>query len=168
MQAPLKIPDEEEVFISYWLRFSDNFDWGGTYEGGKLPGLACGANCSGCKVCTGNNGFTARLMWRAGGKGVLYLYHMEEDKLNPPCGSDLNLQLSGSDFYFEKGEWYNIIQRVKINSGSNHDGEVEIWINQEQALLLTEIQFISNGDKVDNLYFSTFHGGGSSEWRQRR
>jgi hypothetical protein len=163
-QAPLMVTPANELYMSYWVRFSDNFDWGGSSEGGKLPGLGGGSRCSGCSVCTGNNGFTARLMWRTGGKAVLYLYHMEADKTNPPCGDNLTLQSSGSDFYFKKQQWYNIIERVKVNTGSNHDGEVELWINEEQALLTTGIQFVSNGDKVDNLYFSTFHGGGDANW----
>ncbi|MFM7022632.1 MAG: T9SS type A sorting domain-containing protein [Flavobacteriales bacterium] len=161
-QAPLTVTPADELYMSYWVRFSDNFDWGGSSEGGKLPGLGGGARCSGCQTCTGSNGFTARLMWRTGGKAVLYLYHL--DKTNPPCGDNLTLQLSGSDFYFQKGQWYNIIERVKINSGANHDGEVELWINEQPALLVTGIQFVSNGDKVDNLYFSTFHGGSDANW----
>lgn len=160
-QAPLRVDPENELFASYWLRFSENFDWGGIYEGGKLPGLASSGLCSGCEDCTGSNGFTARLMWRQDGRGVLYLYHMDKEN---NCGDDHQLQSSGSDFYFEKGQWYNIIQRVKINTGDNHDGEVEVWINEEPAILLTGIRFVNNGNKVDHLYFSTFHGGGNADW----
>lgn len=164
-QAPLNVTPANELYMSYWVRFSDNFDWGGTSEGGKLPGLGGGGRCSGCTVCTGSNGFTARLMWRAGGKAVLYLYHMEADKANGPCGDNDVLQVtSGVDFYFQKGQWYNVVQRVKVNTGTNHDGEVQLWINGQQALLRTGIQFVSNGDKVDNLYFSTFHGGSTTAW----
>ncbi|SFX93240.1 T9SS type A sorting domain-containing protein [Cytophaga hutchinsonii] len=164
-QAPLMVTPANELYMSYWVRFSDNFDWGGTSEGGKLPGLGGGGRCSGCTVCTGSNGFTARLMWRPGGKAVLYLYHMEADKANGPCGDNDALQLTtGTDFYFQKGQWYNIIQRVKVNTATSHDGEVQLWINGQQALLRTGIQFVSNGDKVDNLYFSTFHGGSTSVW----
>lgn len=161
-QVPLLIPGRDQYYVSYWLLFGEDFDWGGTSEGGKLPGLAGGANCSGCKTCDGTNGFSARLMWRPGGRGVLYLYHM--DKSNT-CGDNLDLKdKSGNTVYFQKGSWYNIIQRVKVNSGSNNDGEVEIWINGDQALLVTGIQFVTNGDKVDNFYFSTFHGGGDAGW----
>ena len=68
-QAPLRVAPEDELYASYWLRFSENFDWGGTSEGGKLPGLASSGLCSGCEECTGCNGFTARLMWRQEGRG---------------------------------------------------------------------------------------------------
>lgn len=151
-----------EAYATYLVRFDENFDWGGTSEGGKLPGLGSGDNCSGCKTCTGSNGMTARLMWRTAGKGVLYLYHMDK---NGSCGDDFDLKRpNGSTFYFQKGVWYKISERVKINTGSSNNGEVEIWIDDEQALLRTGLKFVTNGGKVDNLYFSTFHGGGSSAW----
>lgn len=161
-QAPLMVPPAPQYYISYWLRFSDNFSWGTTSEGGKLPGLAGGGRCSGCATCTGTNGFSARLMWRTGGKAVLYLYHM--DKAGS-CGDNLSLQVvPGTDFVFQKGQWYQIIERVKINTGNNYDGEVSLWINEQAALNVTGIRFVNNGDQVDNLYFSTFHGGSNAGW----
>ncbi|MBX9851153.1 MAG: hypothetical protein K2X86_05275 [Cytophagaceae bacterium] len=162
-QAPLQVTGASQLYISYWFRFSDNFSFGNSSEGGKLPGLAGGGNCSGCAVCTGSNGFTARLMWRSGGRLVLYLYHL--DKVNPPCGDDVNLQVvSGVNYIAPKGQWINVIERVKVNTGSNHDGEVEIWINGQHALLKAGIQFVNNGQLVDNMYFSTFHGGSTAAW----
>jgi len=51
---------------------------------------------------------------------------------------------------------------------------VEMWINDQHAQVrlydgsltdkLTGIQFVNNGDKVDALYFSTFHGGSDATW----
>jgi hypothetical protein len=164
VQAPLMVTPAPQYYMTYRVRFSHDFSWGTTNEGGKLPGLGGGARCSGCITCTGSNGFTARLMWRAGGKLVLYLYHLEADKLNPPCGDNLTLQQNGSDYYITRGQWFQITERVKINTGSNHDGEVELWINERPALLVTGIEFVTNGDKVDNLYFSTFHGGNNAGW----
>jgi len=160
-QAPLEVEPADELYASYWLRFSENFDWGGVFEGGKLPGLAGTGLCSGCMECTGDNGFSARFMWWEDGKCILYLYEMDK---TDPCGDKYTLQSSGADFYFEKGQWYNIIERVKINTGDNHDGEVEVWINEEPAILLTGIRFVNNGNKVDHLYFSTFHGGNDADW----
>lgn len=49
-----------------------------------------------------------------------------------------------------------------------------MWINDRHAQIklyngtlvnkLSGIQFVNNGDKVNALYFSTFHGGSSAEW----
>lgn len=163
-QAPLMVTPASQYYMSYWVRFSNTFSWGNTSEGGKLPGLGGGGRCSGCTVCTGSNGFTARLMWRTGGRLVLYLYHIEADKIAPPCGDNLTLQQSGSDYYITKGQWFQVIERVKVNTGTNHNGEVELWINELPALLVTGIEFVTNGDQVDNLYFSTFHGGSTAGW----
>jgi len=161
-QAPLKVTPVDELYMSYWVRFSNNFSWGTYKEGGKLPGLGGGENCSGCIPCTGSNGFTARLMWRTDGKGVLYLYHL--NKIST-CGDDITLKTpEGEDFHFKKGVWYKITERVKANTGKNHDGEVQVWINDQPALYMKGLQFVDNGDKVDNLYFSTFHGGNTSDW----
>ncbi len=161
-QAPLRIPPANEYYVSYSVRFSDNFDWGGSNEGGKLPGLAGGNNCSGCSSCSGTNGFTARLMWRQGGRAVLYLYHMDK---SGSCGDDLNLKTAkGNNFHFQKGQWYTITQRVKVNTPGLKNGEVELWIDGVPALLVQNIRFVTNGDQVDNFYFSTFHGGGDGSW----
>jgi hypothetical protein len=161
-QSPLKFTGSNDAFSSYWLRFSNDFDWGGTSEGGKLPGLAGGGNCGGGASCDGSNGFTARLMWRTGGKAVLYLYHMDKPGT---YGEDFNLlNLDLSNIIFQKGQWYHITQRVKVNSGSNADGEVDVWVNGDLALSLTGLRFVTNGDQVDSLYFSTFHGGSGAHW----
>lgn len=161
-QAPIKLEPAQQYYISYWLRFSENFSWGTTSEGGKLPGLAAGDRCSGCVVCNGSNGFTTRLMWRAGGKLVLYLYHMDKANL---CGDDHPLQLSpGQDFYAKRGEWIKITERVKINTANNHDGEVEVWVNDEPAIFKKDIKFVTNGSLIDYFYFSTFHGGNDPGW----
>lgn len=162
-QVQLKFTKRDEAFVSYCLRFSENFSWGTTSYGGKLPGLCGGANCSGGETCDGTNGFSARLMWREGGKAILYLYHMDK----PDQYGEIYelLYPNGSQVVFNRGEWYHVAERVKINTdGSTYDGEVEIWINGLQVLLVKGLRFTSNGDKVDNFYISTFHGGDDETW----
>ncbi|MGL1901026.1 MAG: T9SS type A sorting domain-containing protein [Fibrobacterales bacterium] len=161
-QARLLFTPIQEVWSQYRLYFSNNFDWGGTSEGGKLPGIASGATCSGGKTCDGTNGFSARLMWRSGGRAVLYLYHMDKPET---YGEDHQLYFSSNnEVVFNPGEWYTITERVLINTGNNNDGEVEVWINGEHTLKRTGVQFVSNGDLIDTFYFSTFHGGSGDHW----
>ena len=161
-QVPLKFTPSNQYYVSYWMRFSDNFSWGTTQFTGKLPGLGAGKNCSGCQICDGTNGFTARLLWRKDGKLVLYLYHM--DKVNQ-CGDDFDLfDEKGKPFFVNKGEWINVIERVKVNSENKADGEVQIWLNGKEAINKSGIKFVTNSDKVDNLYFSTFFGGSGPGW----
>jgi len=159
-QVSIILPEQNEYYLSYRLRFSDNFSF---QLGGKLPGLAAGDLCSGGEVCDGTNGFTARFMWRRGGRIVLYLYHMDKkDK----WGDDIPLVYpSGEDVAFQRGIWYQITERVKINSkDTSHDGEVEAWVNGSPVLFRKGLRFTSNGEGVDRFYFSTFHGGSTAEW----
>lgn len=162
-QVPLLFDKRDEAYMSYFLQFSENFSWGTTSYGGKLPGLAGGASCSGGAKCDGTNGWSARLMWRAGGKLVLYLYDMVKTET---YGEDHQLYYAdGSPVIAERGKWYHIAERVKMNSKpDSKDGEVQIWINGKEVLFLDGRQFASNGDKVDKLYISTFHGGDSNDW----
>lgn len=159
-QVSVVLPGADEYYMSYWLRFSNNFSF---KLGGKLPGLAAGALCSGGETCDGTNGFSARFMWQAEGKVILYLYHM--DKPGKYGDASKLIFPSGEEVVFEKNTWYHIMQRVKINcSVNNYDGEVECWVNGLPVLLRQGIRFSSEGGKVDRFYFSTFHGGSGPDW----
>jgi len=164
-QEPLRFAPANQMYASYWVRFDNNFSWGGSNQNGKLPGLAGGSRCSGGNYCDGTEGFTARVVWKSGGLASLYLYHMDKPGL---YGEYMDFKKNGNNVYFGRGQWVHVAQRVKINTVSNgnanYNGEVEIWINGEQVLNKTGLRFVTNGDKVDNLYFSTFHGGGSSSY----
>ena len=165
-QAKLMLQPRSEYYASYRLRFSENFSWGGKDQGGKLPGLAGGENCSGGQKCDGTNGFSARYMWRKGGKAVLYLYHMDKPH---KWGDDRELKFpDGTEVFFPKGEWIKLTERVKVNTISNgkanKDGEVQVWFNGKEVLNLKGLRLVSNETQVDNFYFSTFHGGNTKEW----
>lgn len=165
-QAKLMLEPQTEYFASYQLRFSENFSWGREHKGGKLPGLAAGDNCSGGKNCDGTNGFSARYMWRNNGEAVLYLYHMDKPH---KWGEDYHLKYpDGTKVVFPRGEWINLVERVKLNTVSNgqanQDGEVQIWYNGQEVLHLKGLRLVKNSDKIDNFYFSTFHGGNTPEW----
>ncbi len=161
-QAPLELPPRKEYFLSYWLRFGEGFSWGQGNHGGKLPGLASGALCSGGEHCDGSNGFTARLMWRREGRAVLYLYHMDKPST---YGQDFPLVYpDGDDAYFRPGQWMRIVERIRVNAVGESDGEAQLWIDGEPVLLITGLRFVANGDQVDRLFFSAFHGGADPSW----
>lgn len=159
-QISLVLPDREQYYMSYKLMFGSGFSF---RLGGKLPGLAAGKLCSGGQTCDGTNGFTARFMWCPDGKAVLYLYHMNK---KGRWGDDFPLVYpSGDQVAFVPGEWYQITERVKVNSSAEkYDGEVEVWVNGEQVLLEKGFRFTTNGEKVNRFYFSTFHGGSDPDW----
>lgn len=163
-QAKILLEPAAEYCLSYWLRFGEDFSWGGAEHGGKLPGLAQGASCSGGMTCDGGNGFTARYMWRRDGAAVLYLYHMDKPDR---WGEDFPLSPGGEPFVFPPGEWVNLAQRVRINSGTDANGEVQVWVNGIPALDLDGLRFVTDGSGVDTFYVSTFHGGNTPEWSPR-
>lgn len=153
------LPPQDEYTLSYHVQFANNFEW---VKGGKLPGLAGKGLASGGQDVTGSNGFTARYMWRADGRVVLYLYHMDKPG---KWGEDLQLRTStGIAKYFQRGKWHELKQRIKINTANNKDGQVQVWMDGEEVLLRTGIRFVNNGAKVDRFYFNTFHGGGDPSW----
>ena len=52
---------------------------------------------------------------------MLYLYHMDKPG---KYGEDHSLVYpSGEDVVFTPGRWFRIVERVKVNSGDNRDGE---------------------------------------------
>lgn len=162
-QVPLLFDSRNEAYMSYYLMFSDNFSWGTTSYGGKLPGLAGGASCSGGKTCDGTNGWSARFMWRAGGKIILYLYDMVKTET---YGENHQLYYpNGTPVVATPGQWLHIAERVKANTTpTSKDGEVQVWVNGQEVLFLKDRQFTNNGEQVDKLYISTFHGGDDNTW----
>ena len=161
--AKWQVPAQQEYYLSYWVKFDNNFDFDGArHSGGKLPGLGSGDLASGGNKPNGHNGFTSRYMWRENGKAVLYLYHMDQPDI---WGEDISLTgADGSEKYFERGKWHNMIQRVKVNDGSQSNGEIDVWMDNEQVLDLDGLRFMTNNQGIDTTYFSTFHGGSGSDW----
>ncbi|MBD2847111.1 carbohydrate-binding protein [Paenibacillus sp. IB182496] len=165
-QAPFALTPGQEYYLSYWVRFSNDFSWGTTEFAGKLGlGLAGGAACSGGQVCTGYNGFSSRIIWRSGGQAAIYYYHMGN---GGQYGDYRILKQGGNDIYYQKGQWINIVQRLKVNTVSggnaNPDGEIQIWYNGVSAANITGLRFVRNSDKVDKAYFSSFFGGATASF----
>ncbi|WP_168120845.1 polysaccharide lyase [Paenibacillus sp. HB172176] len=166
-QAPFELAPADEYYLSYWVRFDEDFSWGSTQFGGKLGiGLAGGASCSGGQICTGENGFSSRLIWRKDGQAAVYIYSMGNAG---QYGDEADLTYyNGSPIYYPKEEWFNIVQRVKVNTvtngEANPDGEIQIWYNGQEATKVTGLRFVTNSDKVDKAYFSTFYGGATEDY----
>jgi hypothetical protein len=160
--SDFRVPKAREYWLRQWIRFSSDFSWGTTEFGGKIGlGLAGGARCSGGIPCDGYNGFTSRFIWGRDGKASIYYYHMGH---TGQYGDYMELKPGGGGtYYWPRGQWIEIKQRVKVNtvSGGNavSNGEIETWVNGQNAGLRTGLQFVRNGDLVDTAYFSSFFGG---------
>ena len=161
------LPRKNEYYLSYRVKFAKDFDFDGSENsGGKLPGLGArdkqGNLCSGGQICNGNNGFSSRYMWRENGRAELYLYHMDKPG---KWGEDFYFKgRDGSKKFFERGKWHSLVQRVKINDGKQANGEIDVWMDGEKVLSINKLKFVTNSQKIDSLYFSTFHGGNNRGW----
>lgn len=166
-QAPFTLPKAAEYYLSFAVRFGEDFSWGTTQYAGKVGlGLAGGAACSGGQACDGTNGFSSRMIWRtANGQAAIYYYSMNHEG---QYGDYVVLQEDGADVYWPRGEWVTITQRLKVNTVTggvaNPDGEIEIFYNGVPAAKKTGLRFVSNADQVDRAYFSSFAGGATAEF----
>ena len=152
----------EELYISYDVKFADDFDF---VRGGKLPGL-CGYNVTqdprdGCNTGggfpNGYDGWSARGMWREDGKLENYVYHADQ------------FYEYGDDEYWtaqaERGKWHTFQHRIVLNTVGEANGVVEAWFDGVKVLSSNTMLYRKTADIGINLfYFSTFYGGADPSW----
>ncbi|MFC4563820.1 polysaccharide lyase [Nocardiopsis mangrovi] len=166
-QAPFELAAAPEYYVSMWIRFDEDFSWGTTKYAGKVGiGLAGGDWCSGGQTCDGTNGFSSRFIWRrADGEAALYYYHMDKEDT---YGDYVVLEDNGSVVHWPRGEWVNVVQRVKVNTvtggQARYDGEIEVFYNGRSAAEVTGLRFVTNDDQVDTAYLDSFAGGATPDF----
>ena len=165
----------DELYLSYRVQFGSGFDF---VRGGKLPGLAGGTSPTGSTQATGLNGWTGRMMWRTDFNGVSgepeqptafgieYAKHTtsgfaqdgrQEDD-TPFTAAD------GGRVEYVSGQWYEITQRIQMNTPGQFDGIQQVWVDGELVYNETDLQFRTTDQfAIDQLYFSTFFGG-NDDW----
>ncbi|MGM0462800.1 MAG: polysaccharide lyase [Fibrobacterota bacterium] len=164
----------DTLWVSYHIQLPEDFDW---VRGGKLPGLAGGEIPSGGDDVTGEEGFSARIMWRdrqAGEDNLFqpalcqYMYHMDK---TGDYGEDLfwaypNHHWSSTRRYLVPGQWHELKTRIIMNTPGEHDGRITSWLDGDTALD-SILRFRAAGADHfanDKFYFSTFFGGGDARW----
>jgi hypothetical protein len=154
----VSIPPAPEYYLDYQVMFESDWEW---VKGGKLPGLVGGSHTSGCKSITAD-GWSARFMWRGGGRGEVYLYHQNRQN---GCGDDYEFPSPGN---FIKGPWNRITEHVVINTPGKNDGYVEAWYNGKKQVTMNNLQLRGKVSEttalVDAVSLQTFYGGSSSGW----
>ena len=155
-RLPLK-PGHDYLF-EYKVRFDGDFPF---TRGGKLPGLAGGNAPTGC-VNTDANGFSARMMWRQNGALIGYLYDQDQ---GGDCGNNI-----ASGVNFKAGQWYALKERVKLNTGSNHDGVLQIWVDDRLVIDRKNMEYMVAGaaNLINVLLFHSFFGGSTQDWAPAR
>ncbi|MFB2893577.1 polysaccharide lyase [Aerosakkonemataceae cyanobacterium BLCC-F50] len=152
--ANLNMQPRDALRLSYYVRFSHNFDF---VKGGKLPGLFGGTVNTGGKIPDGTNGFSTRYMWRRNGDGEVYAYL--------PTSSEHGTSLGRGNWQFKPGNWHFIEQEVILNQPGKNNGRIKVWLDGKQVLEQDELTFRTTNDlKIEGILFSTFFGGGDPSW----
>jgi hypothetical protein len=157
--------DYNEIYLSYDFKFSKEFN---STAGGKLPGLG-GLPDFGATCPSGSQGFRVHNMFMRAGKIISYHYdRTTHDFVGCPWAlSDFKF----NPVYFSNGTWYNITQRLVLNTFNgetpNSDGIKELWVDgrliyQESNLKLVEIK--SDTLKIDAFRLANFYGGNAVEF----
>lgn len=149
------IPESDEYYLDYYLKFEKGFDF---VAGGKLPGLTSG----GGKYTGGNHpyngeGWSARYAWQRKGGIVVYFYHMG---MKENWGDAIHI-----DAFLKPGKWYRLTQHIKLNDDDKFNGVMEVWLNGEKLVNKKDVRYrLAPLGKIDSFAFSTFHGGNSPKW----
>lgn len=152
--ADLDMPPQDAVRLSYYVRFSKDFDF---VKGGKLPGLFGGTVTDGREIPDGTNGFSTRYMWRKNGRGEVYSYL--------PSSREHGTSLGRGNWRFERETWHHLEQEVVLNQPGQRDGRIRVWVDGEKVLDQGGLTFRTTENlKIEGILFSTFFGGGDSSW----
>ncbi|HJT24544.1 MAG TPA: hypothetical protein VJ873_08190 [bacterium] len=161
--SKLSIQPQESLYLRYYLRFDPGFDF---VKGGKLPGLAGGKGNTGGHKPNGQDGWSARIMWRPDGKIVQYVYYPDQPGT---YGEDFDWNYGGCPRFFKPGKWYCVETFVQMNSPGKKDGVIRSWLDGDKALEITGLRFRDIPEiKIDKLEFETFFGGGDASWATPR
>lgn len=154
-QWPLKLnSSHDELYVSYRVRFPDGFDF---VQGGKLPGLTGGAGNTGGGRPSGQDGWSARIMWKEDGNIVQYVYYPDQSGF---YGENMPWQRR-----FTPGKWQQVETRIVMNRPGQRDGIIQSWLDGELVLDRRNIRFRDTDEfAIDKLYFSTFFGGNDESW----
>lgn len=165
----------EEVYLSYAVKFKRGFDF---VKGGKLPGLAGGTAPTGNTAATGGNGWTARMMWLTDHTGtpgspkqktanaISYAKYFQSGyDFDGKDEDETYFQSGGNLTELKSNVWYDITQRIRMNDPWTNNGVIQIWIDDQLVVNKQNVRFRTNYSLgIDQVYFSTFFGGGYS-WR---
>jgi len=151
-----KIVPKNEYTLEYEIRFDSGFPWS---KGGKVPGLSGGAGYTGGAgdgARTGD-GWSVRMMWREDGRIIPYVYHYG---MTGDFGDTFGETLG----YFTDTKPYKIKYYVKLNTGSDQNGIMRIWMDDVQIFNKENLTYRTDGSKIDTCHISIFAGGSTADW----
>ena len=148
--------------VRYDVMFQKGFHF---VRGGKLPGLFGGTGNTGGDKPTGNDGFSARMMWREGGRAVQYLYYPDQPGRYGHQIPWTN-QENGEQIRFNPGQWHTVVHQIVMNTPGKHDGMLRGFFDGQLVLEIDDLRFRDTDDfAIDGFLLSTFFGGGDTSWQ---
>ncbi|WFB37291.1 hypothetical protein P3T73_05895 [Kiritimatiellota bacterium B12222] len=142
--------------LSFDVLFEENFQW---VMGGKLHGLGPENPVTGGNQRSPDR-WSARMMFKEEGRISTYLY---DQNLEKKWGTG-NKSVSP---VFKKETWHHVEIDVILNEAGKANGSSTVRIDGKQVLQTQNVTFRGEeGDNtlIDQLLFSTFHGGHEVRW----
>jgi len=157
----------KEAVLNYQVQFPEGFNF---VLAGKIPGLYGGDTPEVAKTCAGGHHddscWSARLMWRQGGKGELYGYLPTPNQDLPICKNKCDVHYGASidtgAWTFEPGKWTQITERVLLNDVGQKNAEIEISIEGKSVIKVTGLELrLDDKGRIVGVMVHTFFGGSS-------
>ncbi|MFD0861746.1 polysaccharide lyase [Sungkyunkwania multivorans] len=162
----------EDLYLSYWIKFSDNFEFDKC--GGKLPSLG------GTTYNTRDDSWKGRIMWRKGGSIQFYM-ELPDNSFTPTNeerfwgpqvtpGSDI-CEFEYQPYLFSPG-WHNIELHYKFETPGMNDGYFEGWVDGVNYDFMDATVFNNyrpagttrENITINRILISAFLGGSSTEY----
>ena len=149
-----KIAAKHDLTFEYDVKFDEGFPWS---KGGKIAGISGGKGYTGGKDTSAGDGWSARIMWREGGRLIPYVYHYgQTSEYGDTFGKTLG--------YVTAGATHHIKYYVALNTASNKDGILKIYLDEKLVLDKNDIVFRTDDSKIDTIHLSFFAGGSTTDW----
>ena len=160
----------DDMYVRYYAAFGSDFT--NVSQSGKLPGWGTiddrcgqgGASCAG-----GLKGWSARGKQFSGGSCPSpqvpldnYVYHADQVSTYGET-NDWAQMGCGQNNVAVHGQWYCIEQRILMNTGTNSNGALQVWVdNIEVANKAYGWDWTVAGDyPIGRFWVNTYEGGGS-------
>ena len=91
-----------------------------------------------------------------------YVY---DNNQSSACGTGLS-----TGFNFAVGRWYDMKQRVKLNTGRTGNGILELWVDGKMVLSRNNLAYMNESPtaRIDVVLFHSFFGGSTNDWAPSR
>jgi len=129
-------------------------------RGGKMHGFGPARPVTGGDPIR-PDGWSSRVMWRAGGAPVNYVYHQGQPGKYGEDGEAV------SEAVFTSGAWQRVALHVALNKADGTPGSSRVYLNGELVNVLEDVTYrteFSEATEITQFLFSTFHGGNDPSW----